>query len=57
MSENMAIPLDAFAAFVLLLLFVIGGGFMEHKHLMFGHETGLALVAGLAISAMLHYIP
>jgi hypothetical protein len=29
---------------------------MEHKHFPFGHETSIALIAGLLISLMLHYL-
>jgi len=36
-------------------MYVILGGYMEHKHVKFGHETGVALVAGLIISACVHY--
>ena len=57
MSASYIVSLDALIAFTLLLLYVIGGGFMEHKHFIVGHETGIALIAGLTISAMLHYIP
>jgi solute carrier family 9 (sodium/hydrogen exchanger), member 6/7 len=39
----------------MLMLYVILGSFMEHKHAPFGHETGVALVAGLIVSAIVHY--
>lgn len=41
--------------FILLLLYVVLGTFMEHKHVRFGHETGVALIAGLLISFCLHF--
>lgn len=49
------VPLDAALFFLLLLLYVILGGYMEHKKAKFGHETGIALVFGLIISACIHY--
>jgi L-cystine uptake protein TcyP (sodium:dicarboxylate symporter family) len=51
------ISLDSMLAFTLILVFVVGGGFMEHKKSPFGNETGIALVMGLLISVMLHYFP
>jgi NhaP-type Na+/H+ or K+/H+ antiporter len=41
--------------FILLILYVVLGGLMEHKHVRFGHETGVALLAGLIISFFLHF--
>jgi hypothetical protein len=48
-------PLMTAFFFILLLLYVILGGYMEHKHAKFGHETGAALIAGLIISFFLHF--
>jgi solute carrier family 9 (sodium/hydrogen exchanger), member 6/7 len=48
-------PLMTAFFFILLLLYVVLGGYMEHKHAKFGHETGVALVAGLIISSCLHF--
>ena len=49
------IPLNSVFIFLVLLLYVILGSFMEHKKVKFGHETGVALIAGLIISASIHY--
>jgi len=38
-----------------LMLYVMIGSYIEHKHSTFGHETGVALVAGLIVSASIHY--
>lgn len=57
MSGSVVISLDSFVAFALLLMYVIGGGFMEHKRFKVGHETSIALIVGLIISAMIHFIP
>jgi len=51
------ISYDSFFSFALLLMYVIGGGFMEHRKFKIGHETGIALIMGLIISAMIHFIP
>lgn len=51
------ISLDSMLAFSLILLFVIGGGFMESRKLPFGNETGIALTLGLIISLLMHYFP
>lgn len=48
-------PLDAALFFILLTLYVVLGGYMEHIHAKFGHETGIALIMGLIISAILHF--
>jgi len=55
--SDLLVSLDSLIAFMLLLLYVIGGSFMEHKKFKLGHETGIALIAGLVISAALHFIP
>lgn len=55
MSGSSVISYDSFFAFLLLLLYVIGGGFMEHKKFIIGHETSIALLVGLIISALIHF--
>lgn len=55
MSGSSVISFDSFFAFALLLLYVIGGGFMEHKRFKVGHETSIALIMGLIISAIIHF--
>jgi solute carrier family 9 (sodium/hydrogen exchanger), member 6/7 len=57
MSGNFAVSMDALIVFILLLLYTIGGGYMEHKKFKFGHETSIALIVGLLVSAALHFIP
>lgn len=52
---NPALPIVVSVIFIMLMLYVIVGSYMEHKHASFGHETGVALVAGLIISAAVHY--
>jgi NhaP-type Na+/H+ or K+/H+ antiporter len=52
---NAAVPIEVLIIFSMLILYVILGTFMEYKHLPFGHETGIALVAGLIISAIVHF--
>jgi solute carrier family 9 (sodium/hydrogen exchanger), member 6/7 len=54
--SNFALSIDSFIVFALLLLYVVGGGYMEHKKSPFGHETGIALIAGLIISGSLRYL-
>jgi hypothetical protein len=36
-----------------LIVFVFVGGWMEHKHLAFGHETGFIILFGILISYIL----
>ncbi len=52
---NATLPLLGTIIFIMLMLYVMIGSYMEHKHTPFGHETGVALVAGLIISASIHY--
>lgn len=54
-SGSFIIALDTSFVFLLLLLYVVLGGYMEHKHVKFGHETGVALIAGLLMSAIIHF--
>ncbi len=51
------ISLDSMLAFVLILIFVVGGGLMESRKVKFGNETGLVLALGLIVSVFLHYLP
>ncbi len=52
---NATLPLLGTIIFIMLMLYVMIGSYMEDKHTPFGHETGVALVAGLIISAIIHY--
>jgi NhaP-type Na+/H+ or K+/H+ antiporter len=52
---NASLPILGTVIFLMLMLYVMIGSYMEHKHSPFGHETGVALVAGLIISAIIHY--
>jgi len=49
------VALNSVSIFFVLILYIILGSFMEHKKVKFGHETGVALIAGLIISASIHY--
>jgi len=53
---SFVVPLETALFFILLMIYVVIGGYMEHKKVKFGHETGIALVMGLIISACLHYL-
>jgi NhaP-type Na+/H+ or K+/H+ antiporter len=52
---NTALPIDVMIIFVMLMIYIILGTFMEFKNVSFGHETGVALAMGLAISAIIHF--
>lgn len=43
----------ALIIFALLAIYVIAGSFMEHKHFVIGHETGVAILIGMGISGIL----
>ena len=53
---NTALPTDVMIIFVMLMIYIILGTFMEFKNVSFGHETGVALAMGLAISAIIHFL-
>jgi hypothetical protein len=50
-----SLPIGVMIIFTLLMLYIILGTFMEYKVVPLGHETGVALVAGLSISAIIHF--
>ena len=50
-----AVPTEVLIIFLMLMLYIVLGTYMEHKRTPFGHETGVALAAGLIISAIVHY--
>lgn len=53
MSGSTEYAYGALIIFILLLIYTVGGSYMEYKHTPFGHETGVILVLGLAVSAVL----
>ncbi len=53
---NANLPILVAVIFVMLMVYVIVGGYMEHRKSSFGHETGVALVFGLIISAAVHFV-
>ena len=53
---NPNLPFIVAIIFIMLMIYVIVGSYMEHKHAPFGHETGVALVLGLIISSIIHYL-
>jgi len=52
---NPNLPFIVAIIFIMLMIYVIAGSYMEHKHTPFGHETGVALLVGLIISSIIHY--
>lgn len=50
--SNFLLSVVALIIFVLLAMYVVIGSFMEHKKFVIGHETGVAIVAGLIISSI-----
>jgi len=39
-------------AFLIILMYVVGGSYLEHRKLPVFHETGIALIIGFAISLL-----
>jgi NhaP-type Na+/H+ or K+/H+ antiporter len=50
MSGNHEVSIAALIIFILLVIYIIGGAFMEKKKLLIGHETGVAIILGFLIS-------
>jgi NhaP-type Na+/H+ or K+/H+ antiporter len=50
------VALGALIIFILLLIYVVAGSFMESRHCPFGHETGIAIIIGLAVSGVIFAI-
>lgn len=55
MSESITIPIIALVVLVLLVIFMAGGSYMEHKHVPVGHETGLIIFLGLIVSFLIYF--
>lgn len=55
MSDELYAGVASFIIFTLIVVYVIGGSFMEHKHTIFGHETSIALILGILISLIAMY--
>ena len=52
-DPNIIISVGLIIIFVLLLIYVIGGAYLEKIHSPVGHETSIALILGLVVSAIL----
>ena len=50
--SNFLLSVVGIVIFVLLAIYVIVGSFMEHKHFIIGHETGVAIITGLIVSSI-----
>jgi sodium/hydrogen exchanger-like protein 6/7 len=53
MSGNSNASIATLIVFFLLILYIIGGGFMEKKHFKVGHETGIAIIIGLIVGVII----
>lgn len=47
---NTAAALASIVIVALLIIYVVAGTYMEHRHCPFGHETGIAIILGFLIS-------
>jgi len=56
MSGTTSISYDSMIIFGLLLIYIIGGSYMEKLHCSFGHETGIAIIVGFAISGICYIV-
>ena len=54
-TEN-GLNVAALIIFVLLIVYIIVGGFIEKRKLPFGHETGVSIVVGLIVSLIFYLI-
>ncbi len=50
MSGSLDLALGAIIIFLLLIIYIIGGSYIESKHCVVGHETSIALICGLLVS-------
>ena len=56
MSGNSAISIASIIIFVMLVIYIILGSYMEKKKVILGHETGVAIVIGFIISLGVKYL-
>jgi sodium/hydrogen exchanger-like protein 6/7 len=54
MGESSTTPIIALVVLVLLVIFMAGGAFMEHKHAKVGHESGLVIILGFVVSFIVY---
>ena len=52
---SISLSIDVLIVMIMLVIYIVVGGYMEVKKVPFGHETGLAIILGIAISAALFY--
>lgn len=52
---SMSLSIDVLIIMIMLVIYIVVGGYMEVKKVPFGHETGLAIILGIAISATLYF--
>jgi len=49
-TDETYISIASLIIFLLLVIYIVGGSFMEHKKILFGHETGIAIALGMIVS-------
>lgn len=52
-DDEAYISIASLIIFLLLLIYIVGGSYMEHKHCLFGHETGIAILLGMLVSLII----
>ena len=55
-SESKETAILTIIFLLVLILYVVVGAWMEHKHLVFGHETGFIICFGMLISYIVYLI-
>ena len=53
MSGDATASIASLVIFILLLIYVIGGAYIEKRKFVVGHETGIAILIGFTISLIL----
>ncbi len=54
--EDSFISIDILIICVLLLIYVVGGAYMDKIHCKFGHETGIALALAMGVSGIFYMV-
>ena len=55
-GHNSGVYIAYIVLLLIMLVYVTMGTWMERRHCKFGHETGVVIILGIGVGAILHYV-
>lgn len=48
--SNVVFSVGAMVIMIMIILYMLIGSYLEHKHTLVGHESGIIILIGIAVS-------